>query len=110
MTERTSQAESLQATIRHLARCVLGKRNPIEGPPGEPFEVRKRRELLADLQLYDAALDSITKDLGEERTKCGLAFYQEMPAARKSPRMLALQAGLIQLSRWHSETLREYAA
>ena len=77
--------------------------------PSEPFEVKRRRELLADLNLYDAALDSITKDLGEERRKSGLSFFEEMPTSLRGPRMLALQAGLNQLSRWHSETLRQYA-
>ncbi len=75
----------------------------------EPFARRRRRELLADLKLYDAALASITSDLGEERRKSGLSFFEEMPTSLKGPRMLALQLGLTELSRWHSETLRQYA-
>ncbi len=74
------------------------------------FEVRRRRELILDLKLWDSSIASITADLGEERRKSGLCLFEEMPTSLKGPRMLALQAGLIQLSRWHSEALREYAA
>ena len=81
-----------------------------ETVPLEDFAGRRRRELLADLDLYDAALDSITKDLGEERRKSGLSVFQEMPTSLKAPRMAALQLGLAQLSHWHSETLRELAS
>jgi hypothetical protein len=85
------------------------KRTPI---PQEvvPFEVKKRRELLQDLKLWDGGIASITRDLGEERTKCGLSLFAEMPTSLKSPRMQALQAGINALSHWHSETLREYAS
>ena len=105
------QAKSVfQATIDCLGHCVSGfKRKPIEQSV-EPWEVVRKRELLLDLKLWDNSIASITRDLGEERRKCGLAFYQEMPTSLKSPRMLALQAGLTQLSRWHSEALREYAS
>ena len=74
------------------------------------FEGRRRRELILDLKLWDSSIASITADLGEERRKSGLCLFEEMPTSLKGPRMLALQAGLIQLSRWHSEALREYAA
>jgi hypothetical protein len=75
----------------------------------ERFEVRRKRELLADLKLWDETLASLTEDLGEERRGAGLAFYMEMPTSMKSPRMQALQAGLVQLSKWHSDTLAELA-
>ncbi len=78
--------------------------------PLEDFAVRRRGELLADLKLWDAALRSLTDDLRDERMRSGLAFYQGMPTSLKGPRMLALQAGLIQLSRWHSEALAEHAS
>ena len=82
----------------------------IPAAPVEPFEVRRRVGLLQDLKFYDGGIASITSDLRDERTKSGLTFYQEMPTSLKGPRMLALQAGLIQLSCWHSEALREYAS
>ncbi len=85
-----------------LARTVV----PIEI---ERWEVRRARELREDLRLYDAAIASITADIGKERREAGLAFFEVIPAALKTPRWLALQSGLNQLSRWHSETLREYA-
>ncbi len=77
--------------------------------PGERFEVIRKRELLQDLALWDSALHSLTGALRVERTRSGLASYQELPTAMKSPRMLALQAGLIQLSNWHSQALKELA-
>jgi hypothetical protein len=75
----------------------------------ERYEVRRKHELLADLKLWDAALDSIITDLGEERRKSGLSFYAEMPTSMKSPRMLALQAGCNELSRWRNAALQEHA-
>jgi len=75
----------------------------------EDFAIQKRRQLRADLELYDAALRSLTDDLREERMRSGLAFYQELPTSMRSPRMQALQLGLVQLSNWHSQALKEHA-
>src|SRR5260370_33464738 len=71
----------------------------------EPWEVRRKRELLVEIKNLDLALASITRDLGEERRKSGLGFYAEMPTSMKSPRRLALQLGLNELPRLHSATL-----
>jgi hypothetical protein len=76
----------------------------------ESFESKRRRELLADLKLWDAALASLTVDLGEERRKSGLAFYVEVPTSMKSPRMQALLSGVCELTRWRNNVLAEYAA
>jgi hypothetical protein len=76
----------------------------------EPFEVRRKRELLCDLKLWDDTLASLTADLGEERRKSGLAFYVGMPTSMKSPRMQALLAGVCELSQWRNRVLAEYAA
>jgi len=75
----------------------------------EPWATRRKRELRVEIQNLDVALASVTIDIGEERRKSGLSFYGGLPTSMKSPRMLALQAGLNALSHWHSETLREYA-
>jgi hypothetical protein len=75
----------------------------------ESFEVRRRRELLADLKLWDAALDSLIADLGEQRRKSGLAFFVELPTSIKAPRMCALQNGLTELAKWRNQTLTELA-
>ncbi len=84
------------------------KRKSIEKPV--EFEVLRRCQLLGDLKLWDAALRSLTDDLRDERMRSGLASYQELPTAMKSPKMQALQLGLIQLSNWHSQALAEYAS
>ncbi|MGB7283311.1 MAG: hypothetical protein WBE13_13695 [Candidatus Acidiferrum sp.] len=75
----------------------------------EPVEKKRKRELLTDLRLYDAALDSLLADIGEERRNCGLGFYLQMPNTMKSPKMQALQSGLIQLGQWRNQTLAELA-
>lgn len=75
----------------------------------ERFEIRRKRELLCDLQLWDDSLASLTADLGEERRKSGLAFYVEMPTSMKSPRMRALLNGLTELCKWRNQTLAELA-
>jgi len=77
--------------------------------PVERYETKRRRELLQDLKLYDAALVSIHADIGEETRKAGLDSFGIIPVALRSRRWLALQNGLCQLSKWHSETLRELA-
>ncbi len=75
----------------------------------EPFEVKRRRELLVEINHLDLALASIHGDIGEERRRCGLSSFVELPTSLKSPRMQALQLGLIQLSNWHSQALKEHA-
>lgn len=75
----------------------------------EPWHLRRKRELVTNLRLYDAALESLLADIGEERRNCGLGFYLHMPTTMKSPKMQALQSGLIQLGQWRNQTLAELA-
>ena len=114
-TRRKTGRILLWLYLRHLNRLLkAGKKGeptmrlliPLET---ESYEAKRKRELFADLKLWDAALDSLVGELRDERTASGLTFYQEMPTSLKSPRMLALQAGLNQLARWHSDALKEYA-
>ena len=75
----------------------------------ESFEQRRKRELLGDLRLYDGGLASLLEEIGEARRECGLGFYLHMPTSMKSPRMQALQSGLIQLGQWRNAVLSELA-
>ena len=74
----------------------------------EPFERRRKRELLGEIKRLDAALASITTDLGEERRKSGLSVNAAMPTSLRSPKMEALHLGLSELGRLHSAALAEY--
>lgn len=75
----------------------------------EPFERRRKRELLAEIKRLDAALASLHGDIGEERRKSGLSVNSAMPTSLRSPKMQALMLGLTELSRMHSAALEEYA-
>lgn len=83
---------------------MAGKSNNPE-VPAEPWHVTKKRELESDRKLYDDAIRSLTEAIGEERRASGLAINIGMPTSAMAPRMRLLQLGLIQLSRWHSDTL-----
>lgn len=88
---------------------MAGKSNNSEAPT-EPWQVTKKRELESDRKLYDDAIKSLTEAIGEERRASGLAINTWMPTSAMAPRMRLLQLGLIQLSRWHSNTLAALAA
>lgn len=83
---------------------MTGKSN-IPEVPAEPWFIVKKRELESDRRLYDDAIKSLTDAIGEERRASGLAINAGMPTSAMAPRMRLLQLGLIQLSRWHSDTL-----
>lgn len=83
--------------------------NPTVAEVEERFEIRRRRELLCDLRLWDATVDSLNADLRDERMKAGLSVYANMATIMRSPRLLALLAGMCTLSRWRNETLAELA-
>lgn len=89
---------------------MTGKTSNNSELPTEPFEVRRRRELLADLKLYDDGLASLTDEIRKERTESGGYFIQaELSTNTISLKLRVLLSGLNQLSRWHSEALAEFS-
>jgi hypothetical protein len=76
----------------------------------EPFEIRRKRELLGEIKLLDAAMASLLDDLREARMESGLTWLQELTSPMKSPKFFALELGRNDLVNQRNAVLREYAA
>lgn len=84
--------------------------NPVVPTETAPWSVVKKRQLESDLRLWDGGLASLLDAIGEARRENGLTIQMYAPTSAMGPRMQALQAGLVQLSKWHSGTLAALAA
>lgn len=89
---------------------MTGKTSNSSEVHAEPWHITKKRELLADLKLWDDALASLLDAIGKARRESGLTIQLYSATSAMGPRMQALQAGLVQLSKWHSATLAALAA
>ena len=82
---------------------------PVVHTETEPFEIRRRRELLADLKLWDAGISSLTDSIRAARMESGYYVQTALSTGAMSLRLRTLLSGLNQLSRWHSDTLAALA-
>jgi hypothetical protein len=77
----------------------------------EDFAVRRKRELLSDLRLLDAAIASLLDDVRSTRMEAGgLASYQELPSPMISAKMAALELGRSELINQRNVVLQELAS
>jgi len=76
----------------------------------ERFEVKRERELLAEIKNLDAAMTSLLDDVRLMRMQAGLAWYAELPSPMMSARVAALELGRSELINQRNTTLRELAS
>jgi hypothetical protein len=111
LTERPTKSEivfqadsSPPCSGCHAMRLLV----PLEA---EDFAVGRKRELLTDLRLLDAAMASLLDDVRATRMEVGgLASYQELPSPMISARMAALELGRSELINQRNGVLRELAS